>query len=1027
MKTESPILISHSRKLSRPALEKKVKEIKKAGVRLEKLDETELWQESTALYDLILNELNSLDEQIAEVYGQLEESWEDPSREIQLEKSLENLENLRWIESEKILEKVLPKAFALVCEVMRRFSQKSTLVIQDVEYPYYYPNDFWDYDSEKSILTFYNTWKVAGHKVTWDMVPRDTQLMVGIAMHYGAIAELADGEGKTLAAVFPAFLNALAGRKVRIATANTYLSVRDKQWMGPILEFLGITVGCIDDYQQHEDEQARIDVYLCDVVYGQAQEFVYDFLYDNLKLPEQLLCQENWEVLLIDDADSILLDDASKPINLTGNDDELRPFLSFYKMYSPAVRKVVKYQKALISENFNKATLALQEKRMADFYDYLILIKRGNPHFKPYNQLMENLTYRNQVKKREEQRIVNYKIEEIDNNLFYTISFTGETPYLELTPKGKSQLAIEIRDPGLWDPYDLDVAFALIREADLPPYEELLEKERVVFESQRRFAQQNAVESLIKAEVLYKGGRDYFVEDDQVFLIDQNSGRKDYGLRFSNGLHQAIEVKEGLEPQDLGQIIATISYPAYVLQYRKIAGMSATALQDKNEFRLVYGLSVVPISPVFPVIRKDLDDLVFLTKKEKHKALAHEIQRLYRTYQPVLIVTNSIVEAQLLSKMLYDRYVEHQVLTAKEDQEENDILAKAGLPGSVIIAVRRAGRGTDIKITSEARQLGGLAVLGAERHGLQRIDRQLRGRAGRQGTPGSSQFFLSLQDQLWETLSPKWTADFIKKNGHKEGKPFPIGILTKSIDNIQRKVAKARALSRTKLVEYDDALGTFRNIIYEKRHNIRQSKRLNLELVRLFSVASEQLVSQCGKNFKTFINTVYYQFAFESNITEEQFNLIGEREMSTRLFQEAFLENYDEIKQQLTTQILSLISSISLPVDQSQDFNVEVQLQSRKKKFTLTFPIQETLDTEGKFIFEQIEIAIILDHLDFAWKTFLKHFDENKGMAIIYADIQNKDSQVGFGSYLKEQFDQLMVKIDGEMVHTLCWLEVYWP
>ncbi len=799
-----------------------------------------------------------------------------------IKEEIELLEKQLHEETEEILNELLPEAFAIVKETCRRLVGKE--------------------------------WQVAGTTIRWDMIPYDVQLMGGIVLHEGKIAEMATGEGKTLVAVMPTFLNALTGKGVHVVTVNDYLAKRDWEWMKPIYEFHGLTVGVI---LSEMDAETRKRMYACDITFGTNNEFGFDYLRDNMAISKEEVVHRNFNYAIVDEVDSVLIDEARTPLIISGpvpHSDN-----SKFEEMKPKVERLVRAQQNLVGRLLADAERYLNEKEKAakdwEFQAGLALLraKRGQPKNKKYlkligepgnmrlMQMVENEFLKDNAK----------EMHKVDEELLFAIDERFHT--IELTEKGRNFLAGETQNPDLFVLPDLGTELAKLEQENLTEAEKQQKKDELYRLYSERSERIHNVSQLLKAYSLYERDDEYVVQDGKVLIVDEFTGRILVGRRYSDGLHQAIEAKEGVKVEGETQTLATITLQNYFRLYKKLAGMTGTAETEAAEFFEIYKLDVVVIPTNKPVIREDREDLVFKTKREKYNAVIAQIEALRERGQPVLVGTTSVEVSETLSRMLKARKIPHNVLNAKHHAREAEIIAQAGQKGAVTIATNMAGRGTDIKLGEGVKELGGLFVLGTERHEARRIDRQLRGRAGRQGDPGVSVFYVSLEDDLMRLFGSERIAAIMDRLGHKEGEVIQHPIVTKSIERAQRKVEEQNFATRKRLLEYDNVMNQQREIIYARRRNALFKDRLRLEIFDLLRDYADQLASKYYDSVEIdqLREQLLRELSVEISFTEQEWQKLGKDGIADKIYQTA-ADFYKRKEEHLGSEMMGRIEKFAI-------------------------------------------------------------------------------------------------------------------
>ncbi|MBD0278252.1 MAG: preprotein translocase subunit SecA, partial [Flavisolibacter sp.] len=817
------------------------------------LSNDELRQKTVDFRQRIQAHLADIDNQISETSKRAEElSFNDLVGKDAVYQEVDQLKKDRDKKIEEILKEILPEAFAVVKETARRFKENTelTATATDLDKELSVTKNYIRIEGDKAI--YQNTWTAAGGQVTWNMVHYDVQLIGGIVLHQGKIAEMATGEGKTLVSTLPAYLNALAGEGVHIVTVNDYLARRDQEWNGPIFEFLGLQVDCIDKHQPNSED--RRQAYLADITYGTNNEFGFDYLRDNMVHTPEEMVQRKHHFAMVDEVDSVLIDDARTPLIISGpipkGDDQQ------YRILKPRVQQLVEAQERLVRGFLNEARKKIAEGDDDPKSGGLALYRayRGLPKYSPLIKFLSEPGIKVKLQKAE-----NYYLQDqqrnmhiVDEELLFHIDEKNKT--VDLTDKGIATITRAGEDPEFFILPDIGVKMADIERSEGPAEEKLHHKEALLNEYAQKADRIHSVQQLLKAYTLFEKDVEYVVLEGAVKIVDEQTGRILEGRRYSDGLHQAIEAKENVKIEAATQTYATITLQNYFRMYHKLAGMTGTAETEAAELWSIYKLDVVTIPTNIPVIRKDQQDLVYKTKREKYKSVIEEIEKLRSEGRPVLVGTTSVEVSELLSRALQVKKIPHNVLNAKQHAREAQIVAEAGLAGNITIATNMAGRGTDIKLGPGVKEAGGLAIIGTERHESRRVDRQLRGRAGRQGDPGTSQFYVSLEDDLMRMFGSERIAGLMDRFGYKEGEVIQHSMITKSIERAQRKVEENNFGIRKRLLEYDDVMNKQRNVIYGKRQHALFGDRLALDIDNAFSVVAESLVNSFkeGEDYEGF-------------------------------------------------------------------------------------------------------------------------------------------------------------------------------
>src|SRR3984893_5102519 len=850
----------------------------------------------------IKDQLREMDTSIADLGKKAEElPFSDISGKDALYIEIDELKKKRDDLIEEVLDSILPEAFAVVKETARRFKENTELITtaNDRDRELSVVKDYVKIEGEKAIYS--NSWTAAGGAITWNMVHYDVQLIGGAVLHSGKIAEMATGEGKTLVSTLPAYLNALAGEGVHLVTVNDYLARRDSEWNGPIFEWLGISVDCIDKHEPNSE--ARRKAYMADITYGTNNEFGFDYLRDNMVHTPDEMVQRKHHFAMVDEVDSVLIDDARTPLIISGpvakGDDQQ------YHLLKSRVERLVEAQKKVTNQFLNEAKKKFAENNDDPKDGGLALMRahRGLPKTGALIKFLSEPGIRVKLQKSENYYLADQQKEmpKVDSELYFSIDEKNNS--VDLTDKGIHTITREGEDPEFFVLPDIGIKLADIEKSELSAEEKFQQKEALLNEYAIKADRIHTVQQLLKAYTLFDKDIEYVVLDGQVKIVDEQTGRILDGRRYSDGLHQAIEAKENVKIEAATQTYATVTLQNYFRMYHKLAGMTGTAETEAAELWDIYKLDVVTIPTNVPAIRKDQQDLVFKTKKEKYKAVVDEIEILRNAGRPSLVGTTSVEVSELLSKMLQVKKIPHNVLNAKQHAREPQVVAEAGLPGAVTIATNMAGRGTDIKLGPGVKEAGGLAIIGTETHESRRVDRQLRGRSGRQGDPGTSQFYVSLEDDLMRMFGSDRIASLMDKMGYKEGEVIQHSMVTKSIERAQKKVEENNFGIRKRLLEYDDVMNKQRNVVYKKRNHALFGERLALDLYyECYGVPRDLLsFSPHAREFEGFKLAVIVNYGIDTAITKEEFEKGNINELAEKLYLEA-TQNYERRMDELSKQ-----------------------------------------------------------------------------------------------------------------------------
>jgi len=981
------------------------------------------WEKLTDISDQKLRDVTeeiqaTIDEKLGDIDGRIsalhKKVDENPDLELhekeEIFNQIDSLEEDRNEELEDILMELLPKAFAVVKETARRFKERGTLkvkaTLQDKKLAA--EKEYVEIKDDEAIWN--NQWNAEGKEVTWDMVHYDVQLIGGIVLHQGKIAEMATGEGKTLVATLPAYLNALARRGVHIVTVNDYLAKRDAAWMGPIFEFHGLTVDCIDKYSPNTKE--RREAYLADITYGTNNEFGFDYLRDNMARETDDLVQRKHHYAMVDEVDSVLIDDARTPLIISGpvpKGDEHE----FYDL-KPRIAKLVEAQRKLVSQFLIEAKKKIAANGQEDGGLPLFRAYRGLPKYKPLIKYLSETGIKQILQKTENFYLQDNQkmMPEADKELYFTIDERHNN--IDLTEKGIDLITQEGEDENFFILPDIGTEIADIdNDGSLKDDEKLRKKDELISDYQVKSQRIHTVNQLLKAYTLFEKDTEYILVDGKVKIVDEQTGRVMEGRRYSDGLHQAIEAKENVKVEDATQTYATVTLQNYFRMYHKLTGMTGTAETEAGEFWEIYKLDVVVIPTNRPVIREDRNDLVFKTMREKFNSVVDEIVELSEAGRPVLVGTTSVEISELVSRMLKLKNIKHQVLNAKHHQKEAEVVAEAGKPGTVTIATNMAGRGTDIKLTEESRAAGGLAIVGTERHESRRVDRQLRGRSGRQGDPGSSQFFVSLEDNLMRLFGSDRIAKLMDRMGLEEGEVIQHSMVSKSIERAQKKVEENNFATRKRLLEYDDVMNSQRELIYKKRRNALFGDRLQVDILNMLYDTCEEIVTNAklSEDFDSFKLNLVSTFGMDYPMGKREFDETNQEELNTRLFEDA-LTHYKEKNEAIKNKALPIIKDIQKTRGATIE-DIVVPFTDGKKQVGVVASLEKSVETEGRELIFAMEKMIALAFIDQAWKEHLREMDDLK-QSVQSAVYEQKDPLLIYKFEAFELFKAFMAKLNEE-------------
>lgn len=920
---------------------------------------------------------------------------------------------------EAVLKEILPEAFAVVKETARRFTHNAVLEASATPLDRELAINREHINIDGDTVRYNNHWKAAGNEISWNMVHYDVQLIGGIVLHEGKISEMATGEGKTLVSTLPAYLNALAGEGVHIVTVNDYLARRDSEWNAPIFEFLGLVVDCIDKHTPNSPSRRK--AYQADIIYGTNNEFGFDYLRDNMVHSPEEMVQRKHHYAMVDEVDSVLIDDARTPLIISG--PVPRGDQQEYHVLKPRIEQLVNAQKQVVNKFLIEAKKKISEGDDDPKSGGLALMRayRGLPKSSALIKYLSEPGIRVKLQKSENYYLADQQREmpKVDAELYFQID--EKNNQVDLTENGLQLITKSGEDPTFFIMPDLSVQLAEVEKTELSAEEKLTQKEQLLQDYTIKAERIHTVQQLLKAYTLFEKDDEYVVMDGQVKIVDEQTGRILDGRRYSDGLHQAIEAKENVKIEAATQTYATITLQNYFRMFHKLAGMTGTAETEAAELWDIYKLDVVKIPTNIPITRKDHEDLVYKTKREKYKAVIDEIEILRNAGRPILVGTTSVEVSELLGKMLQVKKIPHNVLNAKQHSREAQIIQEAGLAGAVTIATNMAGRGTDIKLGAGVKEAGGLAIIGTERHESRRVDRQLRGRAGRQGDPGTSQFYVCLEDDLMRMFGSERIAGLMDKLGYKEGEVIQHSMITKSIERAQRKVEENNFGIRKRLLEYDDVMNKQRTVIYTRRSHALFGERLALDTDNAFYTVAEGLVSSFREmdDYEGFKLAVIVNYALDTTITESEFNNSKVEDLIERMYLEA-ATNYQRRKNDLMKQALPVFQNIRTTQGAHIE-NVVVPFTDGRKGLNVLSNLDKTIATGGGELMDAMERTITLAMIDDSWKEHLRSMDDLK-QSVQTAGYEQKDPLViykieAFNLY-KKMDDQLGKDIISFLCHS---------
>ncbi|OEK05926.1 preprotein translocase subunit SecA [Roseivirga misakiensis] len=993
-----------------------VSEINKIYETFSGLSDDQLRAKTQEFKDQIAKDLESVDGEISALHERIEN---EPDLDIQekesIFQSMDALEDKRNEELEVVLMNILPSAFAVVKETARRLKENGKLVVTANLMDRQLATTGDHIEISGDTATWHNEWMAAGNLVKWEMLHYDVQLIGGIVLHKGKISEMATGEGKTLVATLPAYLNALAGRGVHVVTVNDYLAKRDSEWMAPLFQFHGITIDCVDKHEPNSE--SRREAYRADITYGTNNEFGFDYLRDNMAREEGELVQRKHHYAMIDEVDSVLIDEARTPLIISGpvpRGDEHE----FYEL-KPRIQKLVEAQRKLCGQYLNDAKRLLKEGNEQDGGLALFRAYRGLPKYKPLIKYLSETGVRIALQKTENFHLADNQknMPQADEPLYFTIDEKSNA--VNLTERGTDLITGEGEDPMFFILTDIgDIVAKFEKDDTLSDEEKLKQKDEAIKDYSVKAQRIHTVNQLLKAFTMFERDTEYIIDENKVKIVDEQTGRVMDGRRYSDGLHQAIEAKENVKVEDATQTYATITLQNYFRMYHKLSGMTGTAETEAGEFWEIYKLDTVVIPTNRPIQRDDRQDKVFKTVREKFNAVVDEIVELTEQGRPVLVGTTSVEISEVLSRMLNLKKIKHQVLNAKQHASEADVVAEAGKPGTVTIATNMAGRGTDIKLHPDSKAAGGLAIVGTERHESRRVDRQLRGRAGRQGDPGSSQFFVSLEDSLMRLFGSDRVAKLMDRMGLKEGEMIQHSMITKSIERAQRKVEENNFGTRKRLLEYDDIMNQQRTVIYDRRRNALKGERLQLDIMNMVYDTCEDILnnSKGSDDYDAFKLSCISVLGLDSKIDENAFKTTDFNTLVNDLYEET-LGAYKDKNKAISDRTLPLLKQIQKERGATIE-NILLPFSDGKRQIGVPVNLDKTIATENQEMVKAMEKAITLGVIDLTWKEHLRDMDDLK-QSVQNAVYEQKDPLLIYKFEAFEMFKGFLSKVNEDTMSFL--------
>ena len=994
------------------AIQPLILKIKTFEKSLQALSNDQLREKTTQFKAAIKAARAEKDAAIATLKQQAEQTEDIDARE-DIYAEIDKIDAEAYQISEKTLNEILPEAFAVVKETARRFKENTTISVTAT------PKDI-ELSASKSYITidgntaiWANSWNAAGKAITWDMIHYDVQLIGGVVLHQGKIAEMQTGEGKTLVATLPLYLNALTGNGVHLVTVNDYLAKRDSTWKAPLFEFHGITVDCIDNHQPNSEERRK--AYEADITYGTNNEFGFDYLRDNMAHAPEDLVQRKHNFAIVDEVDSVLVDDARTPLIISGpvpQGDRHE-----FNELKPKVDNLVSLQRKLATDCLTDAKRLFKEGNNKEAGFYLLRSYRALPKSKALIKFLSEEGVKQLLQKTENQYMQdnNKEMPKIDEALYFVIE--EKNNQVELTDTGIQYLSQDT-DSHFFILPDIGTEIAKIEKDNLSTEEEAEQKEELFKDFSIKSERIHTLTQLLKAYTLFEKDTEYVIMDNKVMIVDEQTGRIMDGRRYSDGLHQAIEAKENVKIEAATQTFATVTLQNYFRMYSKLSGMTGTASTEAGEFWEIYKLDVVEIPTNRPMARKDKDDLIYKTVREKFNAVIEDVVALSNSGRPVLIGTTSVEISELLSRMLKIRGIQHNVLNAKMHKSEAEIVAEAGKPGVVTIATNMAGRGTDIKLSDEVKKAGGLAIIGTERHDSRRVDRQLRGRAGRQGDVGSSQFYVSLEDNLMRLFGSERVAKVMDRIGLKEGEVIQHSMMTKSIERAQKKVEENNFGVRKRLLEYDDVMNAQREVVYKRRRNALQGERLKVDIANMMYDTCELVVQQNkgAGDFKNYEFELIRYFSISAPISQADFAKLSDREITGKTYK-AVLDHYNDKIERNATEAFPIIKNV-YENNNGQYLRIIVPFTDGIKSLNVVTDLEKAYQSNGKSLITDFEKNITLAIVDEAWKKHLRKMDELK-QSVQLAVHEQKDPLLIYKFEAFKLFQKMINDVNKEVISFL--------
>ena len=995
-------------KAIRPTLDK----VLEAYKTIDQLSDDELRERCQLLKDKIQTAIAADDKRVAEIKAELEKDIPLNQKEALATESDKLVKKIDET-IEKVLDEILPEAFAIMKSTARRFKENPVIKVKATDFDRNLSTTKEFVTIEGDSALWQNHWMAGGNEVTWDMVHYDVQLIGGIVLHQGKIAEMATGEGKTLVATLPVFLNALAGKGVHVVTVNDYLSKRDSEWMGPLYMFHGLSVDCIDKHQPNSD--ARKKAYACNITFGTNNEFGFDYLRDNMATSMNDLVQRKHHFAIVDEVDSVLIDDARTPLIISGPvpKGEDQQFME----YKPLVERLYSSQKTLVNQLLNEAKKLIAEGNEKDGGLLLFRAYKGYPKYKPLIKFLSEPGMKQLL-----QKVENFYMQDneremhiVTDELYFVINEKQHS--VDMTDKGRDLITGNLSDHNFFVLPDVGAAVAEVQKSGLTAEEKQVKKDEILADFALKSERVHTVNQLLKAYTMFDKEIDYIIQDGKVKIVDEQTGRIMEGRRWSDGLHQAVEAKENVKVEAATQTFATITLQNYFRMYHKLAGMTGTAETEAGEFWSIYKLDVVVIPTNRPIARNDQNDLIYKTKKAKYEAVIAKVVELTKEGRPVLVGTTDVETSELLSRMLRLRGIDHQVLNAKQHAREAEVVKHAGEKSTVTIATNMAGRGTDIKLPDEVKAAGGLAIIGTERHDSRRVDRQLRGRSGRQGDPGSSIFYVSLEDKLMRLFGGEKIASVVDRMGMEENDVLEAPMLNNAVERAQKKVEENNFGIRKRLLEYDDVMNSQREVIYTKRRNALSGERVEIDVMNMMQDMAQILAEKAEHmDYESFSEMVMMSLSIDLNFDEEFYQKANAKSIAEKLH-ENMLKTYERRMDTMVQRAYPIIKEVYEKQSAIYE-NMAIPISDGRKMLTLSINLKKAYESEGKEIARVLSKTITLWQIDEKWKEHLRDMDDLK-QSVQNATYEQKDPLLIYKFESFNLFSQLLEELNKNVLSFL--------